>query len=90
VPKTRSAKKRVRQAEKKRLRNKAAKSRLKTETKKLRMAVERKDTAEAGQQLGRVTKLLHQAAAKGVIHKNKAARAQSKLQKHLNIATEKE
>jgi len=73
VPKTKSAKKRVRQAEKRRLRNKAVKSRLKTEAKKLR-----------------VTKLLHRAAAKGVIHKNKAARVQSKLQKHLNIAAEKE
>jgi len=90
VPKTKSAKKRVRQAEKRRLRNKAVKSRLKTEAKKLRMAAERKDVAEAGRQLGLVTKLLHRAAAKGVIHKNKAARVQSKLQKHLNIAAEKE
>ena len=90
MPKTESAKKRLRQDAKKRLGNKAVMSRVRTESKKLRTAVDRKDTAEAGQQLGRVTKLLHKAAARGVIHKNKAARTQSQLQKSVNSAGDKE
>lgn len=84
MPQRASAKKRERQNEKRRLKNRAAKSRLRTESKKFLLAVERGDAAQAGQQMSTVTKLLHQAAAKGLIHKNKAARTQTKLQEKLD------
>ena len=73
----------MRQNEKRRLRNKAVKSRLKTETRKFERAIERGDAAQASGQLTTVTKLLHKAAAKGVMHENTAARRQQSLHKHL-------
>jgi len=83
---TASARKTVRQDKKRRLANKAVKSRLLTETKKLRSALEGGSLEEARAQLSRVTKLLHQAAAKKVIPANAAARRQMRLQELLNRA----
>ena len=65
-------------------RNKSMKSRIRTETIKFERAVERGDADEAAGQLKPVTKLLHKAASKGIIHKNTAARRQSRLQAKLN------
>ncbi len=79
-----SAKKSLRQNEKHRLRNKAVKSRLTTETRRFERALERADVEQASAQLDLLTKLLHKASAKGVMHSNTAARRQSRLQKHLN------
>jgi len=79
-----SAAKSFRRNEVKRKLNKSVKSRLHTETRKFERAIERGSSDEASEQLNLVSKLLHQAASKGVIHKNTAARRQSRLQSKLN------
>ena len=79
-----SAKKALRQSKKRRLLNKSVKSRLISETRKFERAVERGDSQEAQGQLSILTKLLQQAASKGVIHANTAARRQARLQHQLN------
>jgi small subunit ribosomal protein S20 len=73
MPNTASAKKRLRQNAKKQLRNQAAKTRIKTETKK----------ALAGESPSSAFSVIDRAAAKGIIHKNAAARRKSRLAKHL-------
>ena len=79
----RSQIKRNRQNEKRRLRNKAVRSELKT---RIKTAVV---TAESGAEnseeaLRLAVKKLDKAAAKGVIHKNQAARRKSRLMKRIN------
>jgi small subunit ribosomal protein S20 len=64
-------------------RNKAVKSELKTRTKNAIKAVGSEDADEA---LRLAVKRLDMAAAKGVIHKNQAARRKSRLMKKLNAA----
>ena len=74
--------KRNRQNEQRRLRNKAVKSELKT---RVKTAVRAAETgAEDGDAKARdAVKRLDMAAAKGVIHKNQAARRKSRLAKRL-------
>jgi len=80
VPNIKAAIKSVRQTEKRRRRNLHAKTRLKTLYKK---AAEGSD-----QEFGRaVGAQFDKAAAKGVIHPNKAARKKSRLAKALSAAT---
>lgn len=76
-----SAKKRIKTSEKKRVRNKAALSKVKTLVKKV-FSLEDKVEAEAV--LKEATKVLDKTAAKGKIHKNNAARKKSALTKHVN------
>jgi small subunit ribosomal protein S20 len=76
--------KRNRQNEQNRMRNKGVRSRLKTLTKRVDAAVESGDEAAAKEALATATKALDQAAAKGVIHSNKAANQKSRLAKRLN------
>ena len=74
-----SAKKRVEIIKKKTLRNKKIKSNLKTIIKK----AEAEPTAE---NIVYAVKRVDQACAKGIMHKNKAARKKSQLAKKLNAA----
>ena len=74
-----SAKKRIRVIEAKTLQNKMTKSALKTAIKK----AENAEGAEKAEAIKAVTKKVDQAAAKGLIHKNKAARKKSQLAKKL-------
>lgn len=76
-----SAKKRIKTSEKKRVRNKAALSKVKTLIKKV-YATE--DKAEATVVLKEASKVIDKTAAKGKIHKNNAARKKSALTKHVN------
>ena len=85
MPTTKSAKKRLRQSEERRGRNRAVKSILKTEIRKVRTAVEAKNFTQADQEFREVAKKLDQAAAKNVIHRNKAARTKSRLQRFLKV-----
>ncbi len=78
-----SAKKRIRQNEKRRLRNQARKSMLKTEIKKFLNLLHERNTEAAKSQLRVVYKKLDQVSAKGTIHKNKANRLKSRLAKRL-------
>jgi small subunit ribosomal protein S20 len=75
LPHSKSAAKRVRQNEKKRLRNKTVKSHVRTMIKKV---MEAEDKEEA---LKEAYSALDKAVKKGVIHKNAAARKKSSLAK---------
>ena len=79
-----SAKKRIRQNEKHRLRNRARKQMLKTLTKKFRTTLKAGDLAQADQQYRTCCKYYDRVAAKGTIHRNAAARHKSRLAKELN------
>ena len=83
MPNTSSAKKALRQNEKRRLRNRTQRSALRTLLKNVRTAAAagEKETAETAFRL--LVKRLDQAAAKHLIHKNKAARLKSRLSKRL-------
>jgi small subunit ribosomal protein S20 len=76
MPRSRTVLKRQRQTEVRRVRNKSARSELKTLERKVRAGG---DTAAAD--LRNLQRELDQAAAKGVIHPNKAARKKSRLAK---------
>ena len=84
MPQRPSAKKSVRQNEERRKRNSAIKTRLTTETRKFERALEREDAEEAREQLDVLTKLLHKAARKNILHENTAGRRQAKLQRQFN------
>ncbi len=79
-----SQKKRIRTAEKARIRNKAVRSELKTAVKGVRQAVEAKDLDAAQTAANKAGRLLDKAASKGVIHKNQAAKRKSGVQKLVN------
>ena len=81
MPNIKSAAKRVKVAEVRRMRNMAAKSRNKTATRKYKEAVEAGNKELAQPLLKDLISLLDKAAGKKLIHKNAAARKKSKLQK---------
>ncbi len=76
---TRSARKRIRQAEKRRQLNRYHISRMKTAIKRIKEALAKKDVETAEQLLPLAQKLAYRAAAKGAIHKNEAARRVSRI-----------
>ena len=78
--------KRNRQNEKARLRYKAVRSELKTRTKRALSAAE-EGSADLAEQTRLAIKRIDTAAAKGVIHKNQAARRKSRLMAHVNAAS---
>ena len=82
-----SAKKRIKQNERNRLRNRKRKSILKTETRRFLDALRQGDMPSAQQNLSLVTKRIDQIAAKGTLHKNTAARKKSRLARLFNAAT---
>ena len=78
--------KRNKQNEQRRVRNKAVRSELKTRTKAATSAAEQ--GAEDAEELARLAiKRIDKAAAKGIIHKNQAARRKSRLVKRLAAAS---
>lgn len=79
-----SAKKRIKVNETKTLRNKAIKSKVKTLTKKVDAAVTAKDKAVAAVALNDAVIAIDKACAKGIYHKNNAARKVSRLTKLVN------
>lgn len=81
MPQHASAKKRVRQDAKRRLRNRYHRSRMRTMVKKLRAS---HDVSEADVLLNKVKAYLDRLATKGIIHANKAANLKSKLEKRTN------
>jgi small subunit ribosomal protein S20 len=80
-----SQKKRNIQNEKRRVRNVAVRSELKTRTKGAKTAAET-GADDAAEQLKFAQKRIGKAGAKGVIHKNAAARRTSRLMKAANKA----
>ena len=77
-----SALKRMRQNEKRRIRNISYKSKVKTAVKKFLHSVEL-NAADAGALLGHASSLLHKGVSKGIFHKNTASRTISRLAKKL-------
>ncbi|MBW7906417.1 MAG: 30S ribosomal protein S20 [Phycisphaerae bacterium] len=79
-----SAQKRVRQNEKRRMRNRAQRSALRKVVKTTVMTLSGQDAAGAEKQFRLAVKALDQEAARGLIHRNAAARSKSRLAKRLN------
>lgn len=78
---TAQARKRVRQAERSRLRNVGQRSNMRTILKKVQNAITGGDKAGANNELKGAISALDTACSKGLIHKNKAARDKSRLNK---------
>jgi small subunit ribosomal protein S20 len=87
VANIKSQKKRILTDEKARVANKAVRSELKTRAK---AAVSAAGTEAAPAALRAAQKKLDKAASKGVIHKNAAARRNSRLAKRVNAASASE
>lgn len=81
---TKSALKRIRQNEKRRVRNRKYRSTARTMVKRVRSAIESADAGSAQEAYLTAMKALQKAAAKGVIHANQAARKIGRLTKALN------
>lgn len=75
--------KRNRQNKKRRDLNRVFRGSARTALRNAKMAIERGDAEEARKETMIATKALDKAAAKGVIHKNKAARQKSRLMQRL-------
>jgi small subunit ribosomal protein S20 len=82
-----SAKKRIRQIEKRRARNRIHRGRARTEVKQAREAIASGDAAASAEAVREAVRLLDHAASKGVIHPNNADRRKSRLMKRLAALT---
>jgi len=78
--------KRVRQAEKHRLRNQSVETKIKTYITKLEAALPSKDKEGINKILKEAIKVISSAASKGIIHKNTASRKISRITKKVNAA----
>lgn len=83
---TASAKKRIRQNEKRRLRNRWYRGRARTSVKKARAAIEAGNWSEAEELVREACRALDKAAGKDVIHRNNAARRKSRLMAYYHKA----
>jgi small subunit ribosomal protein S20 len=82
-----SAKKRIRVAEKRQERNKHVKSMTKTAVKKVVVSANTGDATATQAQLVQAIRAIDKAASKGVLHKNTASRKKSRLTRMVNKAT---
>lgn len=80
-----SAKKRIRQNEKRRLRNRVYRGRARSFVKKARMAIEAGSVDEARTATQTAVSALDKAAEKGVLHKNNASRRKGRLMHSLAL-----
>jgi small subunit ribosomal protein S20 len=81
-----SALKRARQNESRRLRNKAVRTRIKSVIRDVRTSIDEKSDEAAAEKLLQAQAAIDKAAKKGVIHKRAAARKISRLTKLVNTA----
>jgi small subunit ribosomal protein S20 len=79
-----SAIKRAKQNENRRLRNKAVKTETKKAVKRVRLVVAENEKDAAVEQLNTAKSIIAKAAKKGVLHRNTAARKISRLQAGVN------
>ncbi len=79
-----SSKKRIRQTERRRLRNASKRSAMRTAIKKVRYAIEAGDAERAVAALPTALSRVGKAAKTGLIHKNAAARYSSRLTRQVN------
>jgi small subunit ribosomal protein S20 len=87
MPNHKSAEKRVRQNEKRRVINRSNRTALRTSIKKLRAALGGNNQTAAGELLPETISKIDKAVQKGVLHRNAAARYKSRLTTHVNRAT---
>lgn len=81
-----SALKRIRSSEKRRQRNRVVRGSTRSAVRRARATIGGKDMAVAEVAVHDAVSALDKAAAKGVIHKNNAARRKSRLMRQLNRA----
>jgi small subunit ribosomal protein S20 len=86
MPNTKSAKKRLRQSLERRARNRAVKSAVKTQIRKASDAVTAGNAEQTQAEFRLAVKKLDQAASKGVLHRNTAARLKSRLNARVKAA----
>ena len=86
MPHTKSAKKRMRTSAEKRTRNRTVTKGLKVQHKAFEAAIKGGDAGKLKENISLSSKLIDQAAAKGVIHKNTAARKKARLSRMLKKA----
>jgi len=89
MPNTKSAKKRLRQSLDRRARNRAVKSAVKTQIRKASETGASGNAEQTQTEFRLAVKKLDQAAAKGVLHRNTAARLKSRLNARLKAAKAK-
>ena len=87
MPNHKSAKKRVRQTEKRRLRNRAVMATTRTFIKQARAAIDSGNAESVRETLPRAIKAIDSATSKGVMHRNQAARKISRLTLAANKVT---
>ena len=81
---TKQAKKRAKQAEKNRQHNAGLRSMVRTYIKRVVAAIEGGNKAQAQEAFNAAQPVIDRMADKGIIHKNKAARHKSRLNKHIS------
>jgi small subunit ribosomal protein S20 len=86
LPVTESAKKRLRQTDKRRLRNRVYRSEARTYVKRANQLIAEQKLDEAAEVAALAVSALDRAAQKGVVHKKNAARRKSRLIKRLHRA----
>ena len=79
MPNSKSAKKRMRQTETRRIRNRAVRSTIKGQIRKVREATDSGNVETAETELRVLAKRVDKAAAKGIVHRNMAGRLKSRL-----------
>jgi len=79
MPTTKSATKRLRQSQEKRLRNRSVKRSIRSQYQKVVKAVQAGDADQAEQELQEAAKQLDRAGTRHIIHPNAAARTKSRL-----------
>ncbi|PYI51859.1 30S ribosomal protein S20 [Paenibacillus flagellatus] len=84
MPNIKSAVKRVKTSEKRRLQNASQRSALRTSVKTFETAAASQNVESAKEALIAASKKLDKAVTKGLIHKNAAARKKSRLAKQFN------
>lgn len=86
MPNHKSAEKRMRQSEKRRVVNRGHRTKVRTYIKKLRSALESGKADEINQILPETISVIDKSVQKGVLHANAAARYKSRLTAHANQA----
>jgi small subunit ribosomal protein S20 len=84
MPNHKSAEKRMRQNEKRRLINRGNRSRLRTEIKRLRAALDAGDREGLQAAYAETVSAIDKSVNKGVLHRNAAARYKSRLTERVN------
>ncbi len=84
MPQHKSAKKRLRQSERRNAVNKSVKSNVATQLKSIDKLIKDKKVDESMAKLKQVMSVLHKSTQKKIMHLNKASRTISKLQKDIS------